>query len=92
MKKQNEIVDVDTEVTDDIKTAHYFYEMIESLFEENNPALIGTIESDDKKVDFIFHLSKETFNRTKVLQSEKEISFVEASDIAVEELKIRHFE
>jgi hypothetical protein len=71
----------------DIKTGHAYYEMIDNLIMENNPAYKNALEQEDSYVDFVFETCNTIAEEVDVLVNEDGQNYSNALELAVERFK-----
>jgi len=79
------------ELSEDLKDNQYYVELLDELIEEHNIELKNRLQKGDGYTQFIQEQSKMLMNNTINLVREREISFIEASSIAIDEWKEKIF-
>tara|TARA_R110002096_G_scaffold111268_2_gene242936 strand:- start:448 stop:705 length:258 start_codon:yes stop_codon:yes gene_type:complete len=79
------------ELSEDLKNNQYYVELLDELIEEKDMELKNRLQKGDGYTQFIQEQSKVLMNNTMDLVRDREVSFIEASSIAIEDWKERTF-
>lgn len=80
------------ELSEDLRDHQYYIELLDELIEEQNMELKNHLQKSDGYTQFIQEQSKMLMNNTINLVKEREVSFMEASAIAIDDWKARTFQ
>ena len=79
-------------LSEELKNEQYYLTLLDALIEENDMELKNRLQKGDLYTQFIQEQSKVLMENTITLIREKEVSFLEASQIVIKEWKEKTFQ
>ncbi|SFZ94857.1 hypothetical protein SAMN05428642_105138 [Flaviramulus basaltis] len=79
-------------LSEELKNEQYYLTLLDALIEENDMELKNRLQKGDLYTQFIQEQSKVLMENTIVLRRDKEVSFLEASQIVIKEWKEKTFQ
>ena len=80
------------ELSEELKNEQYYLTLLDALIEENDMELKNRLQKGDLYTQFIQEQSKVLMENTITLRRDKEVSFLEASQIVIKEWKEKTFQ
>tara|TARA_R110002050_G_scaffold271612_3_gene415125 strand:+ start:16802 stop:17050 length:249 start_codon:yes stop_codon:yes gene_type:complete len=79
-------------LSEELKNEQYYLTLLDALIEENDMELKNRLQKGDLYTQFIQEQSKVLMENTITLRRDKEVSFLEASQIVIKEWKEKTFQ
>ena len=79
-------------LSEELKNEQYYLTLLDALIEENDMELKNRLQKGDLYTQFIQEQSKVLMENTIALKRDKEVSFLEASQIVIKEWKEKTFQ
>ncbi len=79
-------------LSEELKNEQYYLTLLDALIEENDMELKNRLQKGDLYTQFIQEQSKVLMENTIALRRDKEVSFLEASQIVIKEWKEKTFQ
>tara|TARA_R110002111_G_scaffold184998_4_gene250830 strand:- start:1604 stop:1852 length:249 start_codon:yes stop_codon:yes gene_type:complete len=79
-------------LSEELKNEQYYLTLLDALIEENDMELKNRLQKGDLYTQFIQEQSKVLMGNTITLIRDKEVSFLEASQIVIKEWKEKTFQ